>query len=83
MERRPDAALRKVKVKCHVHRADVHRGNRAVPQEVHDFQPDTPLTVHWKVFLQCLKSASRGASSHEFGAGQRPCRSHEGIDEPD
>ena len=38
---------------------------RAVPQEVHDFQPDTPLTVYRKVFLQCLKTASRGASSHE------------------
>ena len=35
---------------------------RALPQEVHDFQPDTPLTVDRKVFLHCLKSTPRGAS---------------------
>ena len=77
MERRADAALRKVKV-GEVSRArqcltgatlapgteeTFHRmQTRALPQEVHDFQPDTPLTVDRKVFLQCLKSAPRGAS---------------------
>ena len=84
MERRADAALRKVKVgevsrarQCLTgatlapgteetfHRMQSRRPQvetRALPQEVHDFQPDTPLTVDRKVFLQCLKSAPRGAS---------------------
>ena len=84
VERRADAALRKVKVgevsrarQCLTgatlapgteetfHRMQSRRPQvetRALPQEVHDFQPDTPLTVDRKVFLQCLKSAPRGAS---------------------
>ena len=43
-------------------RTDGPGRNRPISQEAREFHPEAPVSIDRKVFLQCLKSASRGSS---------------------